>query len=166
MKSPAAHRRGFSLLEMCVAIAIISAFAGALLSTALYYQELAEKTTVDLTLLNMRSGVRYQIADKMIQGREAELEQVLGSNPVRWLDQPPPGYVGEIRDEATASLDAGAWFFDTGRRELGYVPRLTLHLSFAQPFEQSLRWRIRGSRSKKGDIQDLSLVSVTEYRWF
>ena len=160
------RRAGFSLLELPVAIGVIALFAGALLTVMLYYQELAEKTAVELTLLNMRSGVRYQIADKMIHGREAELEQVLSSNPVNWLDQPPPGYVGEIAGEAAAYPQAGEWFFDTARRELGYVPRLSFHLSFASPSERALRWRIRGNRSKKGDIQDLSLVSVTSYTWF
>ena len=160
------RRRGFSLLELCVAIALITFLAGVLLTAMLYYQELAEKTAGELTLLNMRSGVRYQIADKMIHGREAELEQMLSSNPVNWLEQPPPGYVGEVAGEASASLGPGDWFFDTERRELGYVPNLSLHLSFASPAEHSLRWRIRGARSKRGDVQDLSLVSVNAYNWF
>jgi len=157
---------GFSLLELCVAIAVIASVAGVLLNSLLFYQELAEKTVVDLTLLNMRSGVRFQIADKMIHGRYAELEAVLASNPVNWLGKPPAGYAGELGAGTARSPQPGEWFFDVASRELGYVPRLNAHLSLASAEDRALRWRIRGSRSKSGEIEDLSLVSVTRYTWF
>ena len=155
---------GFSLLELCVAIAVIASVAGALLNALLFYQELGEKTAVELTLLNMRSGVRFQIADKMLHGRYAELEEVLASNPVNWLEKPPAGYAGELGSDR--SPQPGEWFFDVASRELGYLPRLNAHLSLASAGDRALRWRIRGSRSKSGEIEALSLVSVTRYTWF
>ena len=161
-----ARSGGFSLLELCFAIVLVSAAAGTLLRATLFSQELAEKTVMELTLLNMRSGVRLQIADKMIHGREAELDQVVASNPVNWLEKPPPGYVGEVDTAASGSLKPGDWFYDTERKELGYIPKLTDHLGVEASPARGLRWRMRGVRSKQGDIEDLSLVSVTRYTWF
>jgi general secretion pathway protein G len=156
---------GFTLLELCVAIALISVVAGVLLNALAFYQELAERTAIDLTLLNMRSGIRQQIADKMIHGREADLEQVVAGNPVDWLAKPPPGYAGELSAGNGAAPRPGEWFFDVERRELGYVPRLRSHLRL-RAAEDSMRWRIRGVRSRSGQIEDVSLVSVTRYTWF
>jgi len=158
--------RAFSLLETCAAIALLGTFAAALLATLLYYQELGEKTTVEMTLLNVRSGIRFEIADKMIHGRTAELDRVLDSNPVNWLESAPPGYVGELKDEEIGRVNPGEWFYDTTRRQLGYVPKQALHLNLESSGDHALRWRIRGVRSARGDVEDLSLVSVTPYTWF
>jgi general secretion pathway protein G len=160
-----APSRGSRVLELSAVIAVSATLAGVLLERLLYYQELSEKTAVELTLLNIRSGVRQQIADKMIHARESELEQVLEANPVSWLQKPPPGYAGEISSAGAASLAGGSWFYDADRGELGYVPRLDFHLDL-EPGARSLRWRARGVRSKHGGIEDLSLVAVTRYSWF
>jgi hypothetical protein len=164
-RTPGHAARGFSLLEFCVVIAVLVSLVAVLLDRLLYYEELSEKTAVELTLVNIRSGVRYQIADRMVHGRESELEQLLAANPVDWLEKPPPGYAGELAASATASLAAGSWFYDVDNRELGYVPKLDLRLS-VEPPGQPLRWRTRGVRSKQAIIEDLSLVAVTRYNWF
>src|SRR5436305_622745 len=70
-----------------------------------------------------RSGVRFQIADRMIHGREGDLDRALGANPVNWPRRPPPGHAGEVAAARVAALEPGSWFFDVDRRELGYVPR-------------------------------------------
>jgi general secretion pathway protein G len=167
IERPRRPARGFSLLELCAVIAVIVSLAALLLDRLLYYQELSEKTAVDLTLLNIRSGVRHQLADKMIRGRETELEQVLLANPVNWLERPPAGYTGEVAASRVRSLQPGSWFYDVERRELGYVPKLDSHLAFVESEAQgTLRWHIRGVRSKNGGVEDLSLVAVTRYSWF
>jgi general secretion pathway protein G len=145
---------------------VFVSLAAFLLAGLLRYQELGEKTAVDLTLLNIRSGVRHQIADKMIHGREAELEQVLRANPVNWLERPPAGYAGEVAGSRVRSLERGSWFYDVERGELGYVPRLNFHLAFEPEAEGTLRWRTSAVRSKNGGVEDLSLVPVARYSWF
>ncbi len=165
-KAGPVRSRAFSFLETCAVIALLSTFAGALLAGLLYYQELAEKTTVELTLLNVRSGIRFEIADKMIHGRTAELDRVLDSNPVNWLENAPPGYVGELVESDIGRVNPGEWFYDRERRQLAYVPKRALHLKLESSTDRALRWRIRGVRSGRGDVEDLSIVSVNRYTWF
>ena len=136
----------------------------------LYYQELAEKTAVELTILNVRSGMRFAIAEGMIRGSGAKATDMLQANPLGWLEKPPPGYAGEVGSGAVGSLPSGSWFFDSERREFGYLPRLGFHLAIEPAgkvaADPAIRWRVRGSRAKNGDVEDVSLVPVTRYRWF
>lgn len=163
-------QEAFTLLELCVALALIAVLGGGWLAALLYYQELAEKTMVDLTVLNVRSGMRFAIAEGMIHGRSAQAADMLQANPLGWLEQPPPGYAGEVFTHAVASLPLGSWFFDAERREFGYLPRLGFHLTIEAvgdaAAEQAIRWRVRGVRARNGEVEDVSLVPVTRYRWF
>ena len=152
-------------MEYGVAAAIIGVAAAVLLGAALYYQELGEKTEVELTLLNIRAGIRYQVADRMINGRMNELAALEGSNPVRWLERPPRNYVGERRAADLEEVDRGQWCFDPDRKELRYRPRLH---NFLSPELSVLRWRIVPLFSTVGDrtIESLALVNLEPYRWF
>jgi hypothetical protein len=152
-------------MEYGVAAAIVGVIAAVLLGAVLYYEELGEKTAVELTVLNMRAGLRYQVADRIMKGRTNELLALDGSNPVRWLERPPAGYVGERGCAGPEVIERGEWCFDPDRKELRYRPRLRSNLSPDLPV---LRWRVvpvfgtTGNRS----VDSLALVNVEPYRWF
>ena len=158
--------RGINRLEFALSAAIVGAVAAVLLGKALYYEELGEKTEVELTIVNIRAGLRYQVADRMISGRVTELAALEGSNPVRWLERPPAGYVGERRSANLEVTERGEWCFDPDRKELRYRPRLRNYLS--PPELSMLRWKVvpvfgtAGNRS----IESLALVNLEPYRWF
>jgi hypothetical protein len=162
-----ALQRGYSLLELGSVAGLLVILSGLLLGYALHYQEQAEKTAVDLTIRNIRSGLRFEVAERMIHGRGREIPELLAGNPVRWLQRPPAGYAGEIGSRETWNIAAGNWFFDVDARELGYVPRLSFRLERDASSDNALRWRVRGTPAAHGGgIEDVSLVSVTPYRWF
>lgn len=163
---PKSVQQAFSLLELCVVLTLIAVLGGGWLAALLYYQELAEKTMVDLTVLNVRSGMRFAIAEGMTRGLSARGADLLQASPLGWLEQPPPGYAGAVARDAVESLPGGSWFFDAERREFGYLPRLRFHLIIDDSAEPALRWRVRGVRARNGDVEDVSLVSVTRYQWF
>lgn len=164
-EASASGERGISRMEFAISVAVICIAATVLLGSALYYEELAEKTEVELTMRNIRAGLRYQVADRMILGRMGELAALDGSNPVRWLEHPPRNYVGERRAANLEGPDKGEWCFDPDRKELRYRPRLRNYLSPELPV---LHWRVvvvigtSGSRS----IESLALVNLEPYRWF
>ena len=151
--------RGINRLEFTVSVSIIGVAATFLLGAALYYEELGEKTEVELTVLNIRAGLRYQVADRMINGRMPELAALEGSNPVRWLERPPRNYAGERRSANLEEIERGQWGFDPDRRELRYRPRLRKYLT---PDLTVLRWRVvpvfgtAGNRS----VESLALVNL------
>jgi hypothetical protein len=161
----AGRERGINRLEFAVSVAVIGIAATVLLGSALYYEELGEKAEVEFTIRNIRAGLRYQVADRMIQGRMSELAVLDGSNPVRWLSYPPRNYVGERRSANLESTDEGEWCFDPDLKELRYRPRLRSYLSPGLPV---LRWRVAAVLGTDGNrsIESLALVNLEPYRWF
>lgn len=161
------RQTGFTWLEFSVVASVLAVLAGSLLTALLYYEELAEATAVQLTVENIRSGLRYQIADRLVAGRTPEIGRLLGANPVSWLERPPDGYVGIVRTGSVRSLPAGSWFYDIDRGEIGYVPKLSFHLVAEPGAPAILRWRMQALRSPTpGEVEGLALVAVTPYRWF
>jgi hypothetical protein len=162
------RQAGLTLLEFSVVAAVVAAIAGSLLIALLYYEELAEAMVVKLTVQNVRSGLRYQIADRLVAGRTREMGQLLRDNPVSWLDSMPEGYVGMVRTDAVQRLPAGSWFYDVDRGEVGYVPKLSFYLAMEPPeSEKILRWRMQALRlSPPWEVEGLMLETVSPYRWF
>jgi len=158
---------GLATFAIVALAAASSLSAGAMVAAILYYKELEESMSVRLTILNMTSGLRYQIADRLIHSRTTEFAQLLDENPVAWLERPPLGYVGIVRHGAVSSLARGSWFYDTDRGELGYVPELSFHLTMEGGGTPPLRWRVQGLRMPRpGEVEGLMIASITPYRWF
>jgi hypothetical protein len=116
------REHGSSLFEFFIAASVISLIAALLLDRLLSYQEYAERAAMELTVVNMRSGLRLHVADLMTQGRLHEVGKLINENPVRWLETPPPNYLGELAHPVPKTLPQGNWYFDTTTRELVYLP--------------------------------------------
>jgi general secretion pathway protein G len=116
------REHGFSLFEFFIAAGVISLIAALLLNRLLSYQEYAERTAMELTVVNMRSGLRLHMAELMTQDRLHEVGKLVNENPVRWLETPPPNYLGELAHPVPKTLAQGNWYFDTTERELVYLP--------------------------------------------
>ena len=159
-------RLGRSKLELSISVVIITFVAIVGLNRFAYVEEFSEMTVVEATVRNVRSGLRYAMAEKVIQGEEIRIAEFLGTNPVEWLTVPPAGYVGEL-PQAPGALGRGTWAFDRASRELVYRPRLALHLT-VEAAEPVLRWRIEptGGRDLAGRMGGVRVVSVVPYRWF
>ena len=161
------RQSGLTWIEFSVVASVLAVLAGGSLTALVYYEELAEATAVQLTVQNIRSGLRYQIADRLVAGRTPEIGRLLGANPVTWLERSPDGYAGIVGTGSVGSLPGGSWFYDIDRGEIGYVPKLSFHL-VTEPGERAiLRWRMQALRSPApGEVEGLMLVAVTQYRWF
>ena len=161
------RQTGLSWLECSVVAALLAILAGSLLTALLYYEELGEAAVVQLTVQNVRSGLRYQIADRLIQGRARDMGELLRVNPLSWVARSPEGYVGSVANAEIGSLPKGSWFYDTDRAELGYIPKLRFHLSVERGEPTILRWRMRALKSDvPWEVEGLSLDPVNPYVWF
>ena len=116
------REHGSSLFEFFIAVGVISLIAAVLLDRLLSYQEYAKTTAMEVTVVNIRSGLRLRVAELMTQDRLHEVGKLVDENPVRWLETPPPNYLGELAHPAPKTLAQGNWYFDTTRRELVYLP--------------------------------------------
>src|SRR3954467_10401923 len=114
------RQQGTSQLELVVSLVLIAIFVIVLLERTLYYQEYAEMTAMEMTVANMRSGLRYKVADLIMNNRMSEIATLADENPIAWLSSRPENYLGEY-DAAPETDTAGKWYYDRTKRELVYT---------------------------------------------
>jgi general secretion pathway protein G len=145
------RQHGFSLFELFIAAAVIGVIALLLLERLLSYQEYAERTAMELTVVNMRSGLRLQMAELMTQDRLHEVGKLVNTNPVRWLEAPPPNYLGELNHPLEKALPKGNWYFDTKEREMVYLPRENRFLMGPwRDRKEAMRYQVTSVRAAMG----------------
>lgn len=164
-------QNGFSRLEFVLVVILFAMLLGVYLRATRHYQEIAEEATVSLTLSNIRVGMAQEWAERIAKARARDgIGELLGANPVRWLDSPPMPYLGEMKSPRIDNLAPGHWFFDLSSRELGYVVNVGDHLEIDDNSRRKiLRWKVRledNSKSPQPDFGDLVLVPVSKYQWF
>jgi prepilin-type N-terminal cleavage/methylation domain-containing protein len=166
------RQRGFSLFELVAAIAIMGVLAGVLLQRMLYLQEYAEMTAMDLTVANLRTGLRFKTADLLMRDKVSEIVTLADENPVNWLQDHPENYLGEF--DLKPETDArGKWYFDKTQHELVYTINNGRHFLPASGQNYALRWQAVRVRAKDENIsgstssaQWVALVQVSGGRWF
>lgn len=165
-KASPVRQRGASKLELAVVAIIVGMLSIWLLHTFRFYEELTEKVVVESTITNLRSGLRFKIADLIIKGEGDRQGMLARSNPVAFAEQPPRGFIGELRKPG--HLAPGSWYFDADSAELVYIPNLKANLSFAgqdTSGEARLRWQVRATDEGKVG-QAIDIVLLTPYSWF
>jgi hypothetical protein len=155
---------GITVFEAAVALGVIAVFAWFLLNALVQTQEMAERTAVQMTIMNLRSALRLQMAHYVISGQEAELTTLVGANPIRWMD-PPPGYRGELVDVKESEMKPGSWYFDRRRRELVYSPNLDSGLGRSPGGSHALRWQIQAG-TRGGMMHGINLVATEQVSGF
>lgn len=163
---------GFTVFELSVVAMVLSILALFLLDRVLTYQELAEKTAVEMTVMNMRTGLRYKVAEYLVNNQESEMARLVGENSVMWLDHPPPNYLGELRKPRWDEIPPGNWYFDLSARELCYRVSKNRNFVSGQSGKQALCLHVTAlARRGKTDgsvmqVQGVTLSLVEQYRWF
>ena len=138
----------------------------------LYLQEYAEMTAMDLTVANMRTGLRYKTADFLMRDEVSGIATLADENPVNWLQNHPENYLGEFDQKPDTDL-RGKWYFDKTRHDLVYTINNRRHFLPASDRDYALRWHAVRVRAEDGTIlasqsnlQWVGLVQVAGGRWF
>jgi prepilin-type N-terminal cleavage/methylation domain-containing protein len=152
---------GFSLLELAVVLAVLSALLYFLLDRVLTMQEMAERTEVEETLRAIDYGLRLEAASRMARGAAAGRPALEEENPVKWVSPAPKNYLGEFR-EAPRNAQPGSWYFLTGERQLVYRPRRSEHLAAGEGQAKELRFAVR---RRAGEPQP-GIEVVSAHAWF
>lgn len=165
-------QRGISLLEFAAVVAIIGVFGGVLLERMLYLEEYAEMMAMELTVLNMRTGLRHRTADFLMRDKVSEIATLADENPVNWLQNRPYGYLGDFDLKPDTDL-RGKWYFDKTRHELVYTVNNRRHFLPTGDQKYEFRWHAVPVRAKeagpsagKSNEQWVTLVQVSGGRWF
>ena len=158
-------------LQGAVVLVLLGSLALGLLWALNDAKERAEKQVVELSLRNMRTGMKMAMGEALMRQREGEMVSWVGINPVLWLAGPPTGYRGECSAEESRNLSAGEWCFERENRVLVYRPRSSDHLRAlveGQSLECSqLSWRVtRVSESAaSGGFIGLRIEAASPCRW-
>ncbi len=161
---------GGTLLELAVAGIVIGIIATVFLGYMLRYQEVAEKTVMETTVINMRTGLKWRIAELMVQDKMRDLAVVAQENPINWLAAAPSNYLGEFDNPAPESLQPGSWYYDNGRRQLVYLPDRSYHLKPGPDGEKIIRFRVTakthpGENGAPARVEGVTLSLVIPYDW-
>lgn len=157
---------GGTLLELAIASILIAALAIFLLNRMQRYQEAAEKTVMETTVVNMRSGLRLRVAELMMQGRMGEMGSLSRENPVLWLKAPPSNYVGPVDDPGRQTIPPGSWYFDTTRRQLVYLPDRSKYLKPGPDGEKAVRYRVTAMTGQgNSQVEGINISLVSPYDW-
>jgi type II secretory pathway pseudopilin PulG len=161
--------RGFTLFELVVAIMIATALGTVFLERLRFYQEIAEKASMEATLRQIKTGLQIRLAELIIANRQGEAVQLEIEDPTRWLDTPPSNYAGLYREKP----GPGAWYFDARQKQLVYVANVGDRLKLdGATGSKEIRFRARLLKDRVpvagGTIESVTGVTLTpihRYRW-
>lgn len=147
------------MLELAVSLVVIALLAGVLAERLLNGVRLSEQAAVRQVVAAMRLAMHLEVGRRAGAGDLHAVRRMAGENPVRWLTQPPSGYLGELHRPDARQLPGGSWYYDTQRREIVYAPRRVAWESL--PSDAVLRFQVR-VRGQPG-ISGVELVAVEDY---
>jgi prepilin-type N-terminal cleavage/methylation domain-containing protein len=168
--------RGFTLIELAVVAVIVAVLGGALLKRALFYQQQAERVSVEQTVGILRSAAQLQMAYSLLHPAESPMSRFEGANPMNWLSILPPNYAGEFAAPKAGAIAGGNWYFDTSERTLVYLPTDEDMLQTAPGEGPKIRFRARLSMRNSvtfaepnavlnNTFEGIVLEPVKPYKW-
>jgi prepilin-type N-terminal cleavage/methylation domain-containing protein len=167
--------RGFSLLELLIAIVIISLLLIVAAERLLALRFEAERAMVQSVIGSLRSALYIEFAGAAARGQLARMEVAGGSNPMMRLAERPETYVGEYFGADPDLFEPGSWYFDSRDRALVYVVRFPQQ--FVTPLAGPPRLRLtvapdfedvdRNGRFDPGrdGLRGLKLVPLEPFYW-
>jgi len=161
---PASRQRNY--LQSALYVVIAGVVATVLLERLLTYAEAAEKVAVEATVSRLSSAMYARLAFLVLRGDIQTVEALEGLSPFRIAHADSPAYLGEF-DGAPPNVEGGSWYFDRGRRELVYVPKLTRYLHNADNGSgmASIRFRSEVRKSATNSYSGVALIPVQDWRW-
>jgi general secretion pathway protein G len=155
------RERGFSLVELAVAVAVLAGLLYFLLDRVLYMQEMAEKTEVEETVRAINYALRLEAASRLTRSAEPGRAPLEKDNPIKWLQSPPLNYLGEM-ETGPVSAKPGYWYFHPAERQLIYKPNHVEHLKIEGGSSLELRFVVLAG----GNSAQPSLSPYFAYAWF
>lgn len=166
--------RGFTIFELVATVCLIAVLASVANNRLRYYQEMAEKSVMEMTLGAMTAGLRYRVAQILITSSVRTAGDLVRVNPVTFLQEPPKTYIGEFA-APNVKVEPGAWYYDSARYEIVYVPAFTDNLVIKDGPPGRLRFRIKLSYDRQADpavpndqpmLVGAKIEPVVNFSWF
>ena len=168
--------RGFTLLELVVVVSIIALLAGLLVERIGFFSERAEKAAMEGTLSVLRAALHLRAVSLIAKDRIDDLRGLGDGNPMDWLAEQPPNYLGAFDGKPPHVPDRGSWFFDRQSRMLVYEVYRTRHFVPGREGDNAIRFKVvvdfgplEGDASQKNmltGLKRLAIIPTEPYRWY
>jgi len=137
-----------SRLETIFAIIVLLIILSAILNRVVVYLTMAEQALVTNIVTNINTALRLTEAEYVAGGRESELPDLAGSNPVELITarpanfteqlsqrpdhqallnlgagRPLPNYLGSFENPTPDEYKRGSWYFDESEQAMVYMVR-------------------------------------------
>ena len=112
---------GFSLFEMVVSICSVVILYMVAEQRLNELPAAAERASFHAVLEQIKTGVNFEMINKLASGRRDEILQLEGMNPMNFLIETPSNYGGELPTVTDAVPRRNAWYFEASSGQLVYV---------------------------------------------
>ena len=174
MRTPITPRRtsgGFSLVELIVVMVVVGIIAAVLLDRVKFYQEQAEKTTMEATAAAVQAALLLRMAGYLASGQERDIQRLATENPMEWLARKPESYAGALDPVAARDLPGGTWYYDLTDHTVVYLVRYGRAFVPDEEGRKEVRFRARVEygRLEPGSaligIRRMEFAPVHPYGW-
>jgi general secretion pathway protein G len=129
------------LLEVVVALVVIGVLLGAVLGRLEEYRRQMRVAVALQQLSAMRTAMLLKMTQLHAQGRSAEINNLVGANPITWLGAPPANYLGELSNPDEQDVPSGHWFYEKTTKTLVYV--LNQRKTFPQITPKRMKFQVK-----------------------
>jgi general secretion pathway protein G len=164
MKAARATGQGFSLIEFLVVVVVVSIVSAILLDRVKFYQQQAEKTTMEATASAIQAALHMRMAGYLASGRNLEIARLVNENPIDWLARKPDNYAGAFDGLGASDVPEGSWYFDLTDRTLVYRVRYGRAFVPDRDGKKEVRYRASVEYGQLGDTPGLTGLKVLEFR--
>ncbi|HHJ12495.1 MAG TPA: hypothetical protein ENK00_04870 [Chromatiales bacterium] len=161
----AARQAGLGLLEFVLAAIVISILIVVFFSRVVRLSEAVERTAVQQTVNNLDSVIKLKWLTHLVRNEQDALRAMVGSNPMRLLQEPPVTYLGELDRPDPAAIPPQRWYFDTRQRLLVYRVANPRAIEGGAGDPPRIRFRVEAVRDGEGKIQGIEMRPLEPYQW-
>lgn len=112
--------RPLSRLELAGTVVVIGILVTIFIHKILTLMVVAEATSVDVMIRNLRAGVMAYVAVQLVKGDYAAIATLANSNPIQVMETPFAGFIGAVTSAELAEIEAGSWAYDMDNNLLVY----------------------------------------------
>ncbi len=167
--------RGGSVLETMLVLALIATLILVALDRFVTVRVEAERVAMEAVVQALRATVLEHVLHGRVTADRGQAINLQGENPMRWLDRPPPNYLGELAGPDPANIPGGQWYFDTHSHLLVYRVDHAAYFDTVLPGTARIRFKLgveNADTSQDGrlvpdtdDAHGLSITALDHYSW-
>lgn len=164
----AGRQRGSSKFEFALAAALFAAFVGVAAERFAAYRDTIETVASEQLITTLRSALALRMSQLTAAGGRPDIDAIGAENPLGWLSEKPPNYLGELYAPDSQKLAPGNWYFD--RRDNTLVYLLNRKKSFPIRAATLLKFKVKSAHLplspqnpvQSAVIENVALVQVFE----